>query len=99
MGRRKMIKFLPELYKRVFGHDSERSLERMKDTPPLHTTLDIENFLFPLLALWGIKNWLPSIEVKNLKISFNKIGLKGYKWSSLNVPSTGNPLSHSFLGL
>ena len=58
-----------------------------------------ENSLFPLLALWGNKNWLPSMKVKNLKLCQTKIGLKGCKWSSLNVPSKENPLSHSFLAL
>ena len=47
-----------------------------------------ENSLFPLLALWGNRNWLPSMKVKQLEICFNKIGLKRCKWSSLNVPST-----------
>ena len=55
--------------------------------------------LFKLLALWGNKNWPPSMKVKNLAKSGNKIGLTGCKWSSLNVPGTGNPLSHSVLEL
>ena len=53
-----------------------------------------------LLALWGNKNWSPTMKVKKLKIFQNKRGLMGCKWSSLNAPSTENPLSHSlFLGL
>ena len=58
-----------------------------------------KNSLFPLLALWGNKNWLPSMKVKKLENYQNKIGLKDCKWSSLNAPGTQNPLSHSFLEL
>ena len=53
----------------------------------------------PLLALWGNKKWLPSIEVKKLENFQNKRGLMGCKWSSLNVQGTENPLSHPLLGL
>ena len=42
----------------------------------------------PLLALWGNKNWLPSMKWKKLKIFQNKSGLKGCKGSSLNAPGT-----------
>ena len=52
------------------------------------------NSLFPLLALWGNKNWPPSMKVKKLEILHHKSGLKGFKWSNLNVPGTENPLSH-----
>ena len=52
-----------------------------------------------LLAFWGNKNWPPSMKVKKLEIFCNKRGLEGYKWSSLNVPGTENPLSHPLLGL
>ena len=45
----------------------------------------------PILALWGNKNWLPSMKVKKLEISQNKVGLKGCKWSSLNAPGTETP--------
>ena len=55
--------------------------------------------LFSLLALWGNKNWPPSIKVKQIEISQNKMGLKDCKWSSLNAPGTQNPLSHPFLEL
>ena len=58
-----------------------------------------DNSFFPLLALWGNKNWPPSMKVKKLENSKNKRGLKGCKWSSLDVPGTGNPLSHSLWGL
>ena len=50
----------------------------------------------PLLALWGNKNWLPSMKWKKLKIFQNKIGLKGCKWSSLKAPGTETPLSHPY---
>ena len=58
-----------------------------------------KNSLFPLLALWGNKNWPPSMKVKKFKISQNKRGSRGCKWSSLNAPGTGNPLSHPILEL
>ena len=58
-----------------------------------------ENSHFPLLALWGNKNGLPSMKVKELGKFQNKIGLKGCKWSSLNTPGTEIPLSHLFLEL
>ena len=51
---------------------------------------------FPLLALWGNKNWPPSMKVKKLKIFWNKMGSMGCKWSSLNAPGTESSLSHSF---
>ena len=57
------------------------------------------NSLFPLLALWGNKNWPPSMKVKKLENLYDNIGLKGCKWSSLNTPGTENPLSHSILKL
>ena len=55
--------------------------------------------LFSVLALWGNKNWTPSIKVKQIEISQNKMGLKGCKWSSMNAPGTRTPLSHPFLEL
>ena len=57
------------------------------------------NSPFPLLALWGNKNWPPSMKVKKLEIFQNKWGLKGCQWSSLNAQGTGNPLSHPILKL
>ena len=33
-----------------------------------------KNSLFPLLALWGNKNWLPSMKVKKLQTFENKMG-------------------------
>ena len=56
-----------------------------------------ENSLFPLLALWGNKNWPPSMKVKMMENFQNKRGLKGCKWSSLNCPCTENPMSQPFL--
>ena len=48
----------------------------------------------PLLALWGNKNWLPSMKVKELEIFQNKSGLKGCKWSSLKAPGTETQAFH-----
>ena len=58
-----------------------------------------ENSLSPLLALWGNKNWLPSMKVKKLENFQDKDGSKDCKWSSLNSPGTETPLSHSLLEL
>ena len=58
-----------------------------------------ENSLFPLLALWGNKNWPPSMKVKKLEIFGNKSGLRGCKWSRLKGPGTETPLSHPILKL
>ena len=58
-----------------------------------------ENSLFSLLALWGNKNWPPSITMREIENFHNKMGLKGCKWPSLNSPRTHTPLSHSFLEL
>ena len=44
--------------------------------------------LFPLLALWGNKNWPPSIKMKHFEKFQNKIGSKCCRWSSLNAPGT-----------
>ena len=57
------------------------------------------NSLFALLALWGNKNWPPSMKVKMMENLQNKRGLMGCKWSSLKAPGTENPLSHPLLGL
>ena len=57
------------------------------------------NSPFPLLALWGNKNWPPSMKVKKMENFQDKKGWMGCKWSSLNAPSTENPLSHSLLEL
>ena len=57
------------------------------------------NSLFPLIALWGNKNWPPSMKVKKMKIFRNKMGLKGCKWSSLNAPGPQTHLSHPILEL
>ena len=54
---------------------------------------------FPSLALWGNKNWPPSMKVKKMENFWNKRGLKGYEWSCLNAPGTENPLSHLVLRL
>ena len=57
------------------------------------------NSLFQSLALWGNKNWPPSVKVKKLEKFGNKSGSIGCKWSSLNAPCNENPLPHSVLGL
>ena len=54
---------------------------------------------FSLLALWGNKNWPPSMKVQQMENSQNKMGLKGCKCSSLNALGTQTPLSHSVLEL
>ena len=54
---------------------------------------------FPLLALWGNKNGLPSMKVKKMEKFQNKRGLMGCKWSSLNAPGTEIHLCHSILEL
>ena len=38
-----------------------------------------KNSLFSLLALWGNKNWPPSIKMKQIENCQNKIGLMGCK--------------------
>ena len=58
-----------------------------------------KNTLFLLLALWGNKNWPPSIKMREIGNFQNKMGLKGYKWSNLNAPGTQMPLPHVFLEL
>ena len=57
------------------------------------------NSLFPLLALWGNKNWPPSMKLEKLKKYGKKSGLMGCKWSNLNAPGTESPLSHPVLNL
>ena len=46
-----------------------------------------------------LKNWPPSMKVKKMENFWNKRGLKGCRWSSLNAPGTEHPLSHPLLGL
>ena len=46
---------------------------------------------FPL-AVWGDKNWPPSLKVKQIENSQNKMGIEGYKWSGMYAPSTQTPL-------
>ena len=76
------------------------SLKAPGTQPPLsHSVLELDFSLFSLLALWGNKNWPPSIKMKQIENCQNKMGLKGCKWSSLNAPSTKIPLSHSDLEL
>ena len=69
------------------------------ETHQNHLYWKLEDFPFPIISLWGNKNWLPSMKVKKLEKFQNKSGLKDCKWSSLNAPGTGNPLSHSVLEL
>ena len=40
----------------------------------------------------------PSIKVRKVEIFWNKISLTGFKWSSLNAPSTETPVYHPFFG-
>ena len=76
------------------GDEHER-LTRKQQPPPSHIPIwSWENSLFSTLALWGNKNWPPSMKVKKFKFLQNKMGLKGCKWSSLNAVGTETPQSH-----
>ena len=68
-------------------------------TPLSHPVLELGDFPFltTYLALWGKKNWPPSIKVKQIENLQNKLGLEGWKWSSLNGPGTQVPLSQVLL--
>ena len=55
--------------------------------------------LFPILALWGNKNWPPTMKVKKWPIFQEVRGAMGSKWSSLKAPGIQNPLSHPVLRL
>ena len=57
------------------------------------------NSLFPLLDLWGNKNWPPSMKVEKMETFHNKCGLMGCKWFSLNTPGTETALTHPILKL
>ena len=57
------------------------------------------NSLFQLLALWGNKNWPPSMKVKKLENFNDKSGLVWCKWSNMNSPGIETPLSHPILKL
>ena len=67
------------------------------ENPLSHSIFELGDF--PLLALWGNKNWPPSIKVKKLEIYRKVRGAKGCKWSILDAPGTQNPLSHPILEL
>ena len=69
------------------------------ETPLSHSLLGLEEFPFPLLALWGNKNWPPSMNVKKLLKYGKKIGLMGCKCSSLNAPGIKIHPSHPILKL
>ena len=47
----------------------------------------------------GNKNWPPNMNVKKMKNSPYKMGLKDCKWSIFNAPGFETPLSHPFLEL
>ena len=64
--------------------------------PSVSSILEVGRIsLFPLLALWGNKNGLPSMKVKELENVLNKIGSTGCKWSSLNAPGTEHQVWNS----
>ena len=70
------------------------------ETPLSHPYWEMGNSLnSQLLALWGNKNGLPSINVKKCENFQNKRGLMGCKWPSLNAQGTENPMSHPILKL
>ena len=50
--------------------------------------------LFSLLALWGNKNWPPSMKVKKFETFRNKRGSTCCKWPNLNTPGTQTPQYH-----
>ena len=56
------------------------------------------NSPFPLLALWGNKNWPPSMKKKIMKIFWHKKGSIGCKWYSYNAPGIENPIYKSNSG-
>ena len=67
------------------------------ETPLSHMDCEsCENSPVSILALWGNKNGLPNMKVKDLENFQNKSGLKGCKWSTLNAPGTETPLSHPY---
>ena len=72
-------------------------------TPLSHSVLELDFSLFSLLALfWGIKNWPPSIKMRQMEIYLSKMGWMGCKWCSLNALGTeasSHTLEHRvFLG-
>ena len=52
------------------------------------------NSLFWSLALWGNKNWPPSLKVKKFEKYQNKRGSTCCKWPNLNTPGTQTPQYH-----
>ena len=64
------------------------------ENPFSHSILKLDESPFPLLALWGNKNWPPSIKMEKLENFQSKTGLRGCEWSRLNGPGTQAPLSH-----
>ena len=56
-----------------------------------------KNSLFPLLALWGNKNWPTNMKVKKAQKYLSKCGWTGCKWSSWSPPGTQSPLCHLLL--
>ena len=73
-------------------------LQALKPVCPVHFWSS-KNSLFSVLALRGNKNWPPTMKVKKLANFWNKSGLTGCKWSSLNALGTQIPLSCPFLKL
>ena len=63
------------------------------------TVFRLDHACLHLLALWGNKNWPPSMKVKQLENFQDKSGSKGCKCSRLNGPGTQIPLSHPILKL
>ena len=49
------------------------------ETPQSYPYWKREILPSPIISLWGNKNGLPSMKVKNFKIFLNKMGLKGCK--------------------
>ena len=65
--------------------------------------IPFSHFQALLLPLSGVIDyWTPSMKVKKLEISWNKINLTGCKWSNFNAPGIETPLSYiliPFFGL
>ena len=61
--------------------------------------MELGELPFQLLALWGNKNWPPSMKVEKMENFQNKRCLMGCKWSGLNAPGTETPLCHPILRL
>ena len=93
-------------YEKFSEQNGLNRLQMVQFECPRHQNLLVSSFSgvgrIPFSDYWpsgGNKNGLPSMKVDKLENYQNKSGSTGCKWSSLNAPGTGNPLSHSVLKL